>query len=536
MKLEKLSIRSRLNVLLAAIALLFSSLIALSMRSANESKAISTRMLSENLLEQQKDKLKTATRSLALGLASCIQGAGTPQRAVQLLRDAIDTIRFEADDSGYFFIYEGTVNVALPPNKSLQGTDLGERTDPNGVRFVKAMHDKASTGGGFVTYHFEKPGFGIVPKLSYAEPIVGTNFWIGTGIYLDNIETATAELDRVLSSELASDQRIYFSLAGGLFLLVILPFTLIISRSVAKPLEKTMAALKDRAAKILSSSKEIATASETLASGASEQAAAIEETGASISEIESLSERNATCADNALNIMKAANRSIGEVSALVEKLNESMGKISDSSSQMRKIIKTIDDIAFQTNILALNAAVEAARAGDAGSGFSVVADEVRSLAGRSASAAKDTASLIEHSVTIIGEGTGIMHSAKESFSIMKERSSEVGEMLEQIERFSKDQSQGVRQIGIASNQMNEVTQNSAAQAEECAAAAAQLDRSFQDFGIIIAQIEAVIHGARSSSPADSTARISRAPTTKGEQTYPRNGHRLDARLPVINLN
>lgn len=497
MKFERLSIRSRLNVLLAAVAVMFGVMIALFVNAATNSKEVATRALAENLLAQQKEKLRVATHSVAVTLSKGVARFDSAEDKAEALRLAIDDIRFEEDESGYFFIYRETVNVALPTNKSIVGKDLGDAVDANGVFFVREMRDQAKSGGGFVFYHFEKPGMGITPKLSYSEMIEGTDLWIGAGVYIDNIAAQTELLNETLGDELRGDQIALLTISGGFFLLVILPFSYLIVRSVAKPLENAVGGLRSRSAGILNASKEIANASDALASGAAEQAASIEETGASICEMANLSDRNAERADQALVIMSATNRSVAEVSGYMQKLHGSMDRISKSSRQMQAIIKTIDEIAFQTNILALNAAVEAARAGSAGSGFSVVADEVRSLASRSAIAAKDTAGLIESSVSIIDEGAGVMRSASESFAGMQAKANEVGEILQQIEGFSKEQSAGVRQVNVASEQMNHVVQVNAAHAQECAAASIQLEQSFRDFGGIITLIEKTVRGSQS---------------------------------------
>lgn len=506
--MKNLSIRSKLSLLLLSVALIFGALIAFSIKAANETKQLATDALRENLLEQQRGKIQTATHSMAVSLAERIEGVESEEARARMLRSAVDKVRFEDDGSGYYFIYDGTVNIALPIKIERVGQDLRDTTDPYGVFFVRELAEEARKGGGFVSYHFDKPGKGITPKISYAEPVLGTTYWIGTGVYLDNIAEQAAQLDSELSAAIQKSNTILFAILGVLFVGVILPFSLLITRSIAKPLEAAMQRLKRESAQMLASSREIATASDKLAADSSEQAASIEETSASIQEIAGLSDNNSRCADEATVIMRAANQSIQDVSELINALHSSMGRISDSSSQMQKIIKTIDEIAFQTNILALNAAVEAARAGNAGSGFAVVADEVRSLAGRSAAAAKSTASLIENSVALVGEGSQVMDTARKSFSEMKVKAGQVGEMLARIEGYSKQQSSGVGQINVASGQMNEVVQRNAARAEECAAAAAELDSLSLGFGDIVELIERAVRGrasrgATEASPAPS---------------------------------
>ncbi len=483
-------------MLLGAVALLFIGMSLLSSRVTRKSEAIADQVLADSLLSMQKEKLQVASHSMAVSLARLIEKEESTESKIAILREAIDTIRFESDESGYFFIYQDTTVVALPTKKNLQGKDLAEAKDPGGVYFIKELKDRAIEGGGFVFYQFDKPGVGIVPKLSYAELIPGTEMWIGTGVYIDNIATQQAAFNEVLNEQLLKERIIFFAVSGSVFLFVVLPVSIRIAVSVAKPLELAMKRLHENSGRILGSSTEIANASQTLASGSSEQAASIEETTATVCEIANLSDKNAERAEDAIALMTAANRSIGEVSERIDELHQSMDQISESSAEMQAIIKTIDEIAFQTNILALNAAVEAARAGEAGAGFSVVAEEVRSLAGRSATAARDTAGLIENSVATVGQGTRVMLSARESFAEMRGKTAEVSGILSEIEGYSKEQSSGVREVNLASEQMNQVVQANAAHAEECAASSAQLNKSFRDFGEVISLIEKVVEGAQ----------------------------------------
>jgi methyl-accepting chemotaxis protein len=180
-----------------------------------------------------------------------------------------------------------------------------------------------------------------------------------------------------------------------------------------------------------------------------------------------------------------ANRYLGEMVHSMDEINTSSGKIS-------KIIKVIDEIAFQTNILALNAAVEAARAGEAGMGFAVVADEVRSLAQRSAQAAKDTATLIEDSILKSSEGKGKVDQVAEAIKAVTADTAKIKVMIDEVSLGSEEQSKGIDQIGRAISQMEQVTQTTAANAEESAAAAEELNAQSQTMQDVVSRLHAMV--------------------------------------------
>lgn len=232
--------------------------------------------------------------------------------------------------------------------------------------------------------------------------------------------------------------------------------------------------LSKGAEQIASAASQVSSSSQSLAQGSSEQAASLEETSASSEEINSMAHKNT---ENAFAIAKLVGDSKSEFVNTNRQLGEmmtAMDGINESSSKIAKIIKIIDEIAFQTNILALNAAVEAARAGEAGNGFAVVADEVRSLAQRSAQAAKDTAALIEHSVTKSEAGKTKLGGVVTSIQRISSEFTSLGTLVDEVSHGSKEQSIGIDQIGKALSQMEQVTQSSAASAEKTAAAAEEL--------------------------------------------------------------
>lgn len=219
---------------------------------------------------------------------------------------------------------------------------------------------------------------------------------------------------------------------------------------------------------------QVSSSSQALAQGASEQAASLEETSSSTEEISSMTQRNADNSKESAKFMVSMTSRIGEGNLKLNDMVASMQEINGSSSKISKIIKTIDDIAFQTNILALNAAVEAARAGEAGMGFAVVADEVRNLAQRCAQAARETASLIEDSVSKSKDGTNKLNDVAKAIGAITSDADNVKTLVEEVSLGSHEQAKGLEQISKAISQMELLTQKTAASAEESAAAGEQL--------------------------------------------------------------
>ena len=247
--------------------------------------------------------------------------------------------------------------------------------------------------------------------------------------------------------------------------------------------------LSESVQQIAGAAGRVATSSQALAQGSSEQAATIEETSASSEEITAMTRKNAENSQFAADLMDAVDRHVKEGNRTIEQMVQSMDQIKASSEKISKIIKVIDEIAFQTNILALNAAVEAARAGEAGMGFAVVADEVRNLAQRSAQAAKDTAALIEESISTSREGSSRLNQVTEVILQITESSVKVKTLVDEVNLGSQEQSRGIEQISKAIAQMSQVTQSSAASAEESASASRELSTQSNAMRRIVADLQ-----------------------------------------------
>jgi methyl-accepting chemotaxis protein len=240
-------------------------------------------------------------------------------------------------------------------------------------------------------------------------------------------------------------------------------------------LRRVAVSLDEGAMQVASAAGQVSSASQTLAQGASEQAASIEETSASLEELSSMTRRNTENAQQANDLARGARTAADQGSADMQKMNHAMEAIRGSSDDIAKIIKTIDEIAFQTNILALNAAVEAARAGDAGMGFAVVADEVRNLAQRSAQAAKETAAKIENAIGNSNQGVEISSLVTKALENIVVKVRQLDELAAGVANASREQTQGITQINGAVGQVEKVVQCNASNAEESAAAAEELN-------------------------------------------------------------
>ncbi|TVR15018.1 MAG: methyl-accepting chemotaxis protein [Planctomycetota bacterium] len=280
------------------------------------------------------------------------------------------------------------------------------------------------------------------------------------------------------------------ALAVGVVLAVVLG--LLMSRSIGSALRRIIDSLGSGAEQVTSASGQVSQSSQAMAEGASEQAASLEETSASLEQMAASTRQNADNAGQAdqmgKEMLAAANQSQESIRRLIKAMNE----IQQGASETAKIIKTIDEIAFQTNILALNAAVEAARAGEAGKGFAVVAEEVRSLAQRSAEAARNTAELIEGSQSKANNGVSVSGEVEEVLAKVVDNITRSAQLISEIASASHEQSRGIDQINQAMAQMDQVTQGNAANAEESASASEELSAQAEELREMVLVLTAMV--------------------------------------------
>ena len=330
-----------------------------------------------------------------------------------------------------------------------------------------------------------------------------------TGLTVDSF-------DRIRSSVLGLGTA---SIVFGAFALALVFLS---SSRIQSTLAQLVARLSETVERLQGSASQVSGASQALAQGASEQAASLEETSASLEEMSSMTQANANHAQNAKDLSKETRAAAETGAADMAAMTDAMAAIKASSDNIAKIIKTIDEIAFQTNILALNAAVEAARAGEAGMGFAVVAEEVRSLAQRSAQAAKETAEKIEDSISKTVNGVQLSAKVATSLNLIGTKTCKVDELVAEIAGASKEQSQGIVQVNTAVTQMDKVTQSNAASAEESASAATELHGQAAVLKEAVAELLQLV-GEQASGPASAQTQWDPAPNASNAPAPNRRG-------------
>ena len=258
---------------------------------------------------------------------------------------------------------------------------------------------------------------------------------------------------------------------------------------ISNSLNQTMGQINQTSDQVSAGSEQVSSGAQALSQGATEQASSIEELAATIAEISSQVKEIAGNASDARLQCGHTGEQVATSNEQMKEMIAAMQEISDKSGEISKIIKTIEDIAFQTNILALNAAVEAARAGEAGKGFAVVADEVRNLASKSSEASKSTAALIEGTVEAVEKGTGIANATAQSLNAVVESTKSVVDTVDKIASAAEQQASSIAQVTQGIDQISSVVQTNSATAEESAAASEELSGQAQVLKNLVGQFK-----------------------------------------------
>ena len=334
---------------------------------------------------------------------------------------------------------------------------------------------------------------------------------------MDAMRALVAEMVRIEEELMGRRDRDYIATvkasqlwaSWGLSISIAVGFALLgaVVIGAARSLVRISDSLNDGSNQVAAAASQVASSSQQLAQGASEQAASIEETSASLEETSGMTRQSAESAQTAKELATQASHAAQSGADDVRSMNSAMTEISDASREMVSIIKTIDEIAFQTNILALNAAVEAARAGGAGAGFAVVAEEVRALAQRSAEAAREITGRIEVSTQRTAKGVGISEKLGQSFQLIVDACAKVDQLVAEIATSSREQRSGIEQIGGMMTRIDKITQGNAAQAEESASAAEELNAQSAVLKETLGELLAMAGRRRADDPA---ARIASA--------------------------
>lgn len=326
------------------------------------------------------------------------------------------------------------------------------------------------------------------------ETVIGALATIKMGDYLVGL---VVEVDQAEVMAMANQLRNYMLIIGGVIAVAMGLFGWYFASSVSRPILTAVAMLSESGNQVSAASVQLAAASQQLAAGNEQQAAAIQETSATLEETSSMVLQNAENSRQAATLSSQAKQAADKGNEDMAQAMASMAELKKSTDQIAKIIKVIDNIAFQTNILALNAAVEAARAGEAGMGFAVVAEEVRNLAQRSAQAASDTAAIIETNIELFELNMGGAKQVSEALGEIATLSKKVNELVDEVAAATQEQSQGITQINKAISQIDQATQENAASSEESASASEQLNAQAAAMKEIVADLVLVVNGVNS---------------------------------------
>ncbi len=455
--LNGFTVKQRMFLIIFATMALFAVMVYFAVHNGDKAKNMGIAKTGEVMLADQQAKVRVATHAVALAAGHAIEAVSDHSKQIELVRKMIDDVRYEEDSSGYFFVYEGTTCVALPTKKELQGKDLGQAKDKNGIYFVKELHDAASKGGDFVRFVFNKPGAGEVDKLGYAEMIPGTKMWIGTGVYLDNIAAFKSQMEEEIGANVRAST-VTMSIAAGLIFAGIISLILVIALGIVKNLKSMIISfqdiaegegdltkrieikakdeiaelakwfnvfldiLQDMIEKIASNAISVGDNSEQLASISGELLSGSQGTSDRSANLAAAAEEMSTNLNNVAAAMEQSSTNINMVASAAEQMTSTINEIAENAERARgvssdavdqaknafekmkelgiaaqkigKVTEAITEISEQTNLLALNATIEAARAGEAGKGFAVVANEIKELAKQTAGATLDIKNLV----------------------------------------------------------------------------------------------------------------------------------------------
>lgn len=476
--LSRMSIKQKIITLSISVAVLVMS----------TSLFFSVRSLKDNLLKANEDKVSQITELAYNIVGSYNQEVQNKQLSLQeAQKDALKKIgSIKYDDTNYIWINDYNGNMLYHPKLKGNQFDLA---DKKGTRFIYEGTTKAKQNGtAVVSYYWQKQGQDqskLFPKISYFRSYPEWKWVIATGIYVD-------EIDKTV--EATSLQIFLVSLL--VMILVNIAAIMTIVKGIVTSMSRVTNDLEASSQEVSSASSQLDAASQKLAEGTTEQAASIQETSSTLEETASMVQQNRDNTKQAAVLAKQSKEYANKSNYEMQNMMKAMDDLKKSSAEIAKIIKVIDEIAFQTNILSLNAAVEAARAGDAGKGFAVVAEEVRSLAQRSAAAAKETANIIESNIAMSEQGVQIAKEVQGSISEIDEQSKKVSELLDEISVATDEQAQGVSQINQAVSQMEIVMSSNAQTADESSAASKALYSQTINLNEIIGDLNTIVNGQK----------------------------------------
>ncbi|MDD3236465.1 MAG: methyl-accepting chemotaxis protein [Candidatus Gastranaerophilales bacterium] len=418
--------------------------------------------------------------------AQVAQGSLTKEEAQKMALKDLTNFRYQG--SNYVWVNDYNVRFLVHPINPI-GSDGAIIKDPDGKPFFKDLTTMAlANKHDYISYKWSKAGQSksvFYPKTSTSLNIPEWKWVIATGVYVDEIDKTVIELTALII------------FANLILLTVLIALSQILFvKKISTEMTNITADMENGAKQVAQASLSLEKSSENLAEGSNEQAASIQEIAATIEESASMITKNNENSNYAAVLVKQVTDKAKAGHDKMEQMMNAMEKINNSSNEISKIIKLIDEIAFQTNILALNAAVEAARAGDAGKGFAVVAEEVRNLAQRSTISAKDTTKLIDENISLSHEGSQL---ASEVYGAIDEIDNEINKVngiVQEVSVSSQEQLLGVQQIQTAINQMEQVLQMNAQTADSNSEASQELAAQTHELNNQIDDLRDIIEGTK----------------------------------------
>jgi methyl-accepting chemotaxis protein len=465
-----------------------------------------------SVLLSEKDKTPYLQIASPMIYKDKLIGAAIIGWRMKKLSDELNKI--DVGKGGYAFIVDHNDRIVVQPN-----TDQGIQGQLSQIQGMKGLSGRMQAGESGSEALSTTTGDQIIAF----GPIGKSKLGLALGLPKDEVLLPVHRMRDILSIAV---MLISIFMVGLLWVMV--------RRKVNRPIFQIVGKLDLAANDATEAATQLSSASKSLAEQSSTQAASLEETSASLEEMTSMINQNNEHTREANGLMRETNQVVEEAGKSMETLTVAMTDISTSSQETSRIIKTIDEIAFQTNLLALNAAVEAARAGEAGAGFAVVADEVRNLAMRAAEAARNTSGLIEGTVSKIQQGVSIVRNTNAGFSDVIARSRKVGELLDNINTASTEQSQGIQQISLAVTQMDQAVQHNVASSEQSAAASEELKVQSETVRAVVKEIMSLMgmdQGRKESQKAISLQKESRAEKVSDQHPRPKP-KKLEARKPT----
>jgi methyl-accepting chemotaxis protein len=419
------------------------------------------------------------------------------------IKDAVMKKAFQSlihakySENGYYWVIN-TDGILISHNKnSIVGKSFSSVTNIAQSKVDKMVNDAKSKGETFISYTWQNADTNRVStKVSHVRYFKEWDIIIGTGTFMDDIEAEIVQMKKDSNSSI-KETTLFLASVVIIIISIVIFVILFILNSVINPIMKSVLSLMKNSDIVHDSSSSMSSSASVLADSSASQSASVEQITATVEEFSSSIESNQSQLNEAHSISSQTNSIAQDGFSDIKELIHSMDEINRSSSQIANIIKTIDEIAFQTNLLALNAAVEAARAGDHGLGFAVVAEEVRALAGRSADAAGETADIIQKTLEDVKDANNISKKTNESFQEILDSAKSLDDVIQTIAVNAEQQTESITQIAQSMSTIDVSTQNMATSSQGLAHNSSTLKHLSDEMQDSVIVIDKIIHGKNS---------------------------------------